>query len=33
MKSNQMRLDLNNPVFQEDWLKLDKTERNRVTDT
>jgi hypothetical protein len=33
MKSNQVRLDLNNPVFQESWLKLDKTERNRVTDT
>ncbi len=28
-----MQLDLNNPEFQESWLKLDKTERNRVTDT
>lgn len=24
---------LNNPVFQESWLRLDKNERNRVTDT
>ena len=28
-----MQLDLNNPVFQESWLKLDKNECNRVTDT
>ena len=33
MKSNQVKLDLNNSVFQEGWLKLDKAERNRVTDT
>ena len=33
MKNNQVRLDLNNPVFLESWLKLDKSERNRVTDT
>lgn len=26
-------LDLNNPVFQANWLGLDKVERNRVTDT
>jgi hypothetical protein len=30
----RVRLDLNNPVFQENWFQLtDKTERNRVTDT
>ncbi len=28
-----VRLDLNNPVFQESWLNLDKTERERVTNT
>lgn len=28
-----VKLDLNNEVFQEHWLELDKTERNRVTDT
>ena len=26
-------LDLNNEVFQENWLGLDKVERNHVTDT
>ena len=30
---NRVRLDLNNEVFQENWLGLDKVERNRVTDT
>lgn len=30
---NHVRLDLNNEVFQENWLSLDKVERNRVTDT
>jgi len=30
---NRVRLDINNPVFQENWLELDKPERNRVTDT
>ena len=28
-----VQLDLNNEVFQENWLGLDKQERNRVTDT
>src|SRR3989337_1517863 len=28
-----VQLDLNNPVFQENWLSLDKQERSRVTDT
>lgn len=28
-----VQLDLNNPVFQENWLGLDKAERSRVTDT
>lgn len=28
-----VQLDLNNEVFQENWLGLDKPERNRVTDT
>ncbi len=28
-----VQLDLNNEVFQEHWLNLDKQERNRVTDT
>lgn len=30
---NRVLLDLNNAVFQENWLGLDKVERNRVTDT
>lgn len=30
---NRVLLDLNNEVFQENWLGLDKVERNRVTDT
>jgi hypothetical protein len=29
----KVQLDLNNQVFQENWLSLDKDERNRVTDT
>ncbi len=29
----KLQLDLNNAVFQENWLALDKSERNRVTDT
>lgn len=29
----KVQLDLNNEVFQENWLGLDKQERNRVTDT
>jgi hypothetical protein len=32
-KQTAVRLDLNNEVFQENWLALEKTERNRVTDT
>lgn len=28
-----VQLDLNSPVFQENWLSLDKQERGRVTDT
>jgi len=28
-----VQLDLNNPVFQENWLSLDKPERSHVTDT
>ena len=28
-----VQLDLNSEVFQENWLALDKSERNRVTDT
>lgn len=28
-----VKLDLNNEVFQKNWLALDKVERNRVTDT
>jgi hypothetical protein len=32
-RAGRLRLDLNNPVFQESWLTLDKSERNRVTDT
>ena len=31
--ANRVLLDLNNEVFQENWLGLDKAERNRVTDT
>lgn len=33
MKSKKVQLDLNNPVFLESWLKLNKSDRNRVTDT
>jgi len=29
----KLQLDLNNEVFQENWVTLDKSERNRVTDT
>src|SRR5438046_374343 len=32
-KQAGVRLDLNNEVFQENWLRLEKAERNRVTDT
>lgn len=30
---NSVLLDLNNPVFQENWFELDKGERERVTNT
>ena len=33
MKEQRVQLDLNNPEFQESCLRLDKPERNRVTDT
>jgi hypothetical protein len=32
-QARKLQLDLNNEVFQENWLTLDKPERNRVTDT
>ena len=32
-KQKNVQLDLNNEVFQKNWLGLDKQERNRVTDT
>lgn len=32
-KEESVKLDLNSEVFQQSWLALDKTERNRVTDT
>ena len=32
-QARRRQLDLNNEVFQENWLTLDKSERNRVTDT
>jgi len=32
-EERNVQLDLNNEVFQENWLGLDKQERNRVTDT
>jgi len=32
-QARKLQLDLNNEVFQENWLTLDKSERNRVTDT
>ena len=31
--AQSVKLDLNNEIFQQNWLELDKTERNRVTDT
>jgi len=31
-QARKLQLDLNNEVFQENWLTLDKSERNRVTD-
>ena len=32
-QAKKLQLDLNNEVFQGNWLTLDKSERNRVTDT
>ena len=32
-RERNVQLDLNNEVFQENWLGLDKQERSRVTDT
>lgn len=32
-RARNVQLDLNNEVFQKNWLELDKSERNRVTDT
>lgn len=32
-QARKPQLDLNNEIFQENWLTLDKSERNRVTDT
>ena len=32
-REGSVQLDLNNEVCQENWLGLDKQERNRVTDT
>lgn len=30
---NIVKLDLNNPIFQKNWLSLEKSERDRVTNT
>lgn len=32
-QERRLQLDLNNEVFQENWLTLDKSERDRVTDS
>src|SRR3970040_2354436 len=32
-QERKLQLDLDNEVFQENWLTLDKSERSRVTDT
>jgi len=32
-KAKRVQLDLNNEIFQKTWLELDKSERDRVTDT
>jgi hypothetical protein len=32
-KARNVQLDLNNEVFQKNWLDLDKSERDRFTDT
>ena len=30
--ARRVKLDLNNEIFQQNWLELDKADRNRVTD-
>src|SRR5258706_4651768 len=32
-QARRVRLDLNGEIFQKTWLQLDKSERDRVTDT
>jgi hypothetical protein len=32
-RARNVQLDLNNEIFQKNWLALDKSERERVTDT
>ena len=32
-QARKVRLDLNGEIFQKPWLQLDKSERDRVTDT
>ena len=32
-KARNVQLDLNNEIFQRNWLELDRSERDRVTDT
>ena len=32
-EARKVRLDLNGEIFQKTWLRLDKSERDRVTDT
>ncbi len=32
-EARKVRLDLNGEIFQKTWLQLDKSERDRVTDT
>ena len=32
-QARKVRLDLNGEIFQKTWLQLDKSERDRVTDT
>lgn len=32
-EDSRVKLDLNNPIFQKNWLSLEKAERDRVTNT
>lgn len=32
-EESAVKLDLNNPIFQKNWLQLEKSERDRVTNT